>query len=227
MRVDALLIELDGIVVETFAARREAMAAALGIHGVTLTDDEYWEWCAGWPTATAIAAVARERHLTVDATDLELATLRADRHFAHSLTRGAMLADGARSALERLAARHRLAVVSRLRRPDIEAILEMARLDHAFAFVLGAEDAPAPKPDPSSYHAAARRLGRYRGGATGTVVALENGAAGIRGALAAGFPCIAVGPQPAHIALEARGWVPHLAQLDTTSLQSLLDPPKS
>lgn len=224
MRPDAVLMELDGILIDTFAARRVAIADAMRLHGVELTDTEYWEWCAGWPTAQAIAGIARERRLALDATDLELATVRADRALAHSLSKGTMLADGARSAVERLATRHRLAAVSRLRRTDISAVLDLARLEHAFAFVIGAEDATDDKPHPAPYHLALRRLGRYRGGAVGTVVALENGAAGIRAAQAAGLPCIAVGPQPAHIALEASAYVPSLADLDPTSLATLLDP---
>ena len=225
MRIDAILLEVEGIVVDTLVARREAIADSMRPHGVTLSDAEYWEWCAGWPTASAIATIARERDLPLDATDLELAALRADRAFATSLSKGTTLADGARSAIERLSGRHRLAVVSRLPRSVVEVILELARLDHAFAFVIGAEDAPRAKPDPAPYHLARQRLGRYRGGASGVVVALENGAAGIRSARAAGFPCLAVGAQPAHVALEAVGFVPHLAALDTLTLATLIDPP--
>ncbi|MBL8960461.1 MAG: HAD family phosphatase [Gemmatimonadetes bacterium] len=225
MRPDAILVELDGIVLDTFAARRQALSEALRVHQVELTDAEYWDWCAGWPAARAIEAIARERRLPLDATDLELLRLRAERALTASLGKGTILADGARSALERLAARHRLAGVTRLRRADVAPILELARLEHAFAFVIGAEDATADKPDPAPYHLAVRRLGRYRGGSSGTVVALENGAAGIRSAQAAGLPCIAVGPQPAHIALEASAYVPSLAMLDTATLATLLDPP--
>jgi beta-phosphoglucomutase-like phosphatase (HAD superfamily) len=227
MRPDAILIELDGIVIDSFATRQQAINDALRVHGIELADAEYWEWCAGWPTPRAITSIARERRLPLDATDLELISARADRAFAQALSKGTVLADGARSALERLASRHRLAGVTRLRRSDVAAILDLARLEHAFAFVIGAEDAAADKPDPAPYHLAVRRLGRYRGGSHGTVVALENGAAGIRSAQAAGLPCIAVGPQPAHIALEASAFVPSLAVLDPASLAALLDPPRS
>ncbi|MBK8248140.1 MAG: HAD family phosphatase [Gemmatimonadetes bacterium] len=226
MRPEAILVELDGIVIDTFAPRRQALNEALRGHQVELTDAEYWDWCAGWPSARAIEAIARERHLPLDATDLELARLRADRALAASLGKGTMLADGARSALERLASRHRLAGVTRLRRADVAPILELARLEHAFSFVIGAEDATADKPDPAPYHLAVRRLGQYRSGSSGTVVALENGAAGIRSAQAAGLACIAVGPHPAHVALEASAYVPSLAMLDSASLAALLTPPR-
>jgi putative hydrolase of the HAD superfamily len=227
VRANAILLELDGVVIDTFAARRDAIEGAMRKHGVSLTDAEYWEWCAGWPTAGAIASIVRERELPLDATDIELATLRADGALTQSLGKGTMLTDGSRSALERLATQHRLAAVSRLRRSDVAPLLDLARLDHLFAFVIGAEDVPGAKPDPAPYLAALQRLGGFRGGGGGSVVALENGAAGIRSAVAAGLACIAVGPQPAHIALEAAAYVPHLAALDASSLAALLGPPKT
>ncbi len=225
MRIDAVLVEPDGIVLDTLAPRREALNGALAEHGAAVDDTEYWEWCAGWPTSMAVRSVARERALNLDETALDLAVLKADRAFANYLAKGSVLVEGARSALERLAARHRLGAVSRLRRADLEAVLSMGRLEHVFSFIIGDEDASPAKPHPASYHAALRRLGRFRGGAPGSVVALENGTAGIRAAMAAGIPCVAVGPHPAHIALEAAAYQPSLAALDPASLAVLLDPP--
>ena len=56
------------------------------------------------------------------------------------------------------------------------------------------------------------------------VIALEDGTAGIRAARAAGVRCIAVGPIPAHIAIEADAYVTSLAGQTARSLDLLSRP---
>ncbi|MGQ0647060.1 MAG: HAD family hydrolase [Gemmatimonadaceae bacterium] len=222
MRIDAVLLEFDGVIADTFAARRTAVEHVLVDHDVTLAEEEYWELCAGWPTSEAVRSVARLKGLALDETALDLLAFRVDRVYAAEVGKGVVLVDGARSSLERLAGRARLGVVSRLRRVDVEALVSLARLEHVFAFVIGEEDARPPKPDPAAYHMALRRLEPFRGNKPGRIVALENGVAGIRSARGAGLPCIAVGMQPAHVAIEAEGYVETMTGLDLGVLTSLL-----
>lgn len=226
MRIDAVLVEFDGVVADTFSARRMAVDRALLDLGLSLTDDEYWDCCAGWPTSQAVRAVARTRRLGLDATALDLLALRMDRAYSSLVGKGVVLVEGARSALERLAGRARIAAVSRLRRSDVESLVSLAKLDHVFSFVIGEDDAYPPKPDPAPYQAALRRLDRFRGGPAGTVVALENGVTGIRSARAAGLPCVAVGKQPAHVAIEAEAYVQSITGMDITTLTALLAAPE-
>jgi len=220
--IDAILVEFDGVVADTFHARRSAIDRTLRDHEVSLSDAEYWEYCAGWPTSEAIRAVARKFQLALDETALDLLALRVDREYSAQVGKGVVLVEGARSSLERLAGRARVAAVTRLRRTDIEALVSLARLDHVFAFVIGEEDAFPPKPDPAPYQAALRRLDRFRGGRQARIVALENGVAGIRSARAAGLPCVAVGEQPAHVAIEAEAYVHSIAGMDLAALGALL-----
>ena len=225
MHIEAILLEFDGVVADTTGAHRAAVERALLEHDVRLTDDEYWELCAGWPTSEAVRAVARQRRLALDETALDLLAFRVDRVYSAEVGKGVLLVEGARAALERLAGLAPLAVVSRLRRGDIEALASLARMEHLFAFVIGEEDASPPKPDPAPYRAALRRLRARRGAreaGDGVVVALENGVAGIRAARAAGLPCIAVGTQPAHVALEAAGFIATMSDLGPDSLPSLI-----
>lgn len=221
MRIDAVLMEFDGIVADTLESRRRAFQVALADVGVSLEVDDYWEHCAGWSTATAVRSVARQYALPLDDVALDLLGFRIDRAFTLDLSKGVVLVDGARSTVERLASRCRLAVVSRLRRADVEAILNLGRMDHLFSFVVGEEDAFPHKPDPAPYHIALQRLERFRGG-KGTVVALEHGLPGIQSARAAGVPCVAAGPQPAHVALEADGYIDSVGGLDLAGLTRVL-----
>jgi beta-phosphoglucomutase-like phosphatase (HAD superfamily) len=53
------------------------------------------------------------------------------------------------------------------------------------------------------------------------VVALEDGLPGIQSARAAGIICVVVGDVPAHVALEADGFLPALARLTPESLHAV------
>lgn len=224
MRVEAVLMEFEGVIADTFHARRDALAEALAREGVVLSTDEYWDLCAGWPSAAAVRALAQHRQLHLDETALDLLALTADRAYTAHVGKGVILIDGARQALERLSSRARLAVVSRLRRSDLDALISLARLDHVFSFVIGAEDSSPGKPDPRPYRIAIERLGRLRHDSAGAlpVVALEDGIAGIRSAHGAGLPCIAVGKLPPHVAIEADAWLESITGLDIRAIDTLL-----
>jgi beta-phosphoglucomutase-like phosphatase (HAD superfamily) len=89
---------------------------------------------------------------------------------------------------------------------------------------VAAEDAPA-KPSPEPYKLALARLQRARARLVrGTVVAIEDGLPGIRSARAAGLATVVVGDVPAHVALEADGYVASIAGLTAESLLSLVAP---
>jgi beta-phosphoglucomutase-like phosphatase (HAD superfamily) len=224
VRVEAILMEFEGVVADTFHARRDALAETLAREGLVLSIVEYWDLCAGWPSAAALRALAQHRQLDLDDTAIDLLAMTADRAYTAHVGKGVILVDGARQALERLSARVRLAVVSRLRRTDLEVLLSLGRLDHVFSFVIGAEDSAPGKPDPRPYRLAIQRLGRLRRDSAGAlpVVALEDGIAGIRSAHGAGLKCIAVGQLPPHVAIEGDAWLESITGLDIRAIDTLL-----
>ncbi|GMV08923.1 MAG TPA: HAD family phosphatase [Gemmatimonadaceae bacterium] len=221
--IDAVLLEFDGVLADTARARREALLSVLGEEGFRLTPEEYRESCAGLATPDAIRGALRRRAVLVDDTDLELLTLRVDRVFSAHVGKGIVLVDGARETVERLAARVRLGIVSRSPRRDVEFVLSLAQLEHAFACVIGVEDAFPGKPDAAPYHAALRRLERRRPvPPEGVVVAIEDSIVGIQAAHAAGLRCIVVGDVPAHLAMEAEAIVPAITGLDVATIEALV-----
>lgn len=223
MVLDAVLMEFDGVIADTAAARHEALVQVLREDGVTLADSDYPSTCGGRSTADAVRAIIAMRDLTMDETATELLTLRVERAFSAHLSKGVVLVDGAREAVERLAGRTRLGIVSRARRRDIEFIVSLARLEHVFMCIVGAEDAYPPKPSPAPYLAALRRLERTRPApARGVVIALEDGQDGIRSAASAGVRCVAIGALPAHVAMEADAILPSVAGIDADDLMRLV-----
>jgi HAD superfamily hydrolase (TIGR01509 family) len=101
------------------------------------------------------------------------------------------LIDGARGAVERLAAWWPLGVASSSNRPLIDAVLELAELAQLFQATVSSEEVAHGKPAPDVYLEAARRLG-----VEPTVcAAIEDSHSGIRSAKAAGMRVVAI-PNP-------------------------------
>lgn len=222
--LDTVLFELEGVLADTGSARREALLAILRGNGIELTAQEYRDTCAGLETEEAVRAAHRLRAVPLDDTGASLTARRAEDRYRASLGKGLVLMEGARETLERLHAMTRLGLVTRAGRAEAGFVLSLARLDHLFTCVVAAEDVRAPKPSPEPYRVALERLpprGRVR---RGTIVALEDGLSGIRSARGAGIACVVVGDVPAHVALEADGYLPSIAGLTAAALSAVVAP---
>jgi HAD superfamily hydrolase (TIGR01509 family) len=101
------------------------------------------------------------------------------------------LLDGAREAVERLAARWPLGLASSSNRELIDLVLEVSGLGHYFHVTVSSEEVPRGKPAPDVYLEAARRLKVT----PQNCAAVEDSRNGIRSAKAAGMRVIAI-PNP-------------------------------
>jgi HAD superfamily hydrolase (TIGR01509 family) len=221
--LDSVLFEFDGVLAETAEARRDALLSTLRADCIELSDAEFRETCAGLSIDDAVRAAFRLRGVVRDDTGLALASLRAERAYRAYLGKGLMLADGVGDVIERFLPVTRLGIVTRASRREVDFVLSLARLEHAFACIIASEDAFPGKPSPAPYRAALARLQRRRPIALKShVVAFEDGLAGIRAARAAGLECVAVGDIPAHLAMEADAFLPALAGLTPDRLLALL-----
>ena len=221
--VDAVLVEFDGVLADTRAARRAALLDTLKEDRITISDAEYRDRCAAMPVRAAVRAAYAVRHIAADDTVIELTAVRAEKRFSSSVQSGLSLMSGARAFIEAAQSQTRLGIVSRAARSDIEATLALAQIEHAFEFIIADDDAFALKPSPASYQGAVERLKRRRAVNPRNVIALEDGATGIHAAKGAGLRCAAVGAIPVHIAVDADGIIPSLigqtvASLDTVTL---------
>jgi HAD superfamily hydrolase (TIGR01509 family) len=175
------------------------------------------------PVRAAVRAAYAARHISPDETAIELAAVRAEKRFSIVVQSGVSLTSGARAFIAGAQPHTRLGIVSRAARSDIDATLSLAQLEHAFEFIIADDDAFAPKPSPASYHGAVERLNRRRAANVRNVIALEDGATGIRAAKDAGLRCAVVGSLPVHVAVDADGMIPSLigqtvATLDAVTL---------
>lgn len=222
--LDTVLLELEGVIADTSEARRDAVLAALRAEDIHVPEGEYRDLCAGLSFEGAMRAAFRGTSRARDETGIALAAHRAERAYRAYIGKGLTLVEGARETLERLHDSVRLALVTRSPRDDAMFVLSLARVEHLFTCVVAAEDA-APKPSPEPYRMALGRLQRARAKVVrGTVVAIEDGLPGILSARTAGIPTVVVGDVPAHVALEADGYVPSISGLTAESLLSLVAP---
>lgn len=220
--VDVVLVELEGVLFDTRELRRAALADALGAHGLDASFDV--DAVDGWPTAAGVRAVVASRVVGGDDVLADLITLRADRAFAARLAMGgAAMRDGARTFVERAAVSVRLAAVTRARRDDADAMLRLAGISDLFTVLVTADDVFDAKPSPAPYALALDRLRRQRGAevAPSAALAIEDGVAGCRAARAVSVRCVAVGPLPAHAALEADAYVDSLVGHTVRTLDEL------
>lgn len=188
--VDALLLELEGVVVETEPLWRDALSAALREHELSVPSDVI-DAGRGMPLHARVERLVRDERLTIDTTGADLIAFGASRRFADALRRGITLVPGARELLESARQSARVAVVTRARRSDADVMLTLSGLDALVEFVIAAEDAPA-KPAAAPYERALSRLNRRGNVRRDAVLALEDGEPGAQAARAAGLRCIVV-----------------------------------
>jgi beta-phosphoglucomutase len=213
-----LLFELDGVLLDLLAPRRDALRQALAAEDISIDEEALAELVATHGFATAAAAAAQRARVELDATGLDLIAMRAERLLETRLQGGASLVPGAAAFVDQARTRARLALVSISTRRRVDAALSLASLTDAFETIVTADDVLSQKPDPEGIRLALDRLARRRPIGPGGVIALEGTHEGVLAARAAGIGVIAVGSLPAHVAVDADGY---LGSLEDTTLESL------
>lgn len=221
MEVPVLLIEFEGVIAETAAARRTALAESLAVEGIACTD-AIIAAAAGYATEDAVRRARRAAGAPDDETAVELGRLRAERAFAARAGKGLPLTRDARTSLERLAAHARLALVTRASRREVEFLLGLAGMEGLFRPIIGCDDVQPAKPAREPWLAALARIGQLFPGQQLKALAVEDHVAGLRAARAAGLASVGVGAMPAHEALEGDAWVESLADLTPERVRALL-----
>jgi beta-phosphoglucomutase-like phosphatase (HAD superfamily) len=218
--VDAVLLEWDGVLIDTVAARRDALLHALADEGVTWSVEAFDAHCGGLDVHHA-AEVAVDRTRGDDPALVDLVALRAGRAFTERLARGVTLEPGVAEFLSASEPRARLAIVSRANRSETDLFLRLSALDGMMACVFTADDVLEAPPSPELYDQAAAHLARTRRSRRDHTVALVSSTPAIRAARAAGVHVLAVGT-PAHVALDADGAIPDLTTLTLDELAMLV-----
>jgi HAD superfamily hydrolase (TIGR01509 family) len=178
-----LLLDHDGVLVDTEPWYFRAGERALADVGVTLDRDQYLRDMAG-----GLGTWARAREAGLDEETIGRQRAVRDAYYREYLTTEDIEIDGVAEALAELSAYVRMAVVTTARRADFELIHEHRRLLQTVEFVLVREDYEHAKPHPEPYLTGLARFGA----AAGEALVVEDSSRGLRSALAAGIDCAVV-----------------------------------
>lgn len=187
MAIDAVVFDLDGVLIDSEPVWEEVRREFVATHGGTWPDDAQRRLM-GMSTQEWAAYIAEDMGVGMAAADVARGVIdeMANRYEAEL-----PLLPGAVDAVRRIADRWPLGLASSSPPRLIALALERAGLDQRFGVMLSTEDVPRGKPAPDVYLQVAERMGVEPAGC----VAVEDSSNGLRSARAAGMRLIAV-PRP-------------------------------
>ncbi|MEX2187934.1 MAG: HAD-IA family hydrolase [Pirellulales bacterium] len=150
----ALIFDLDGTLADTMPAHFIAWTAALARHGLSLSEDRFYE-LGGWPTTKIVRLLAEERGMTLD---VETFAELKEAEFLRAIGEIGPVPP-VMDIVRREHGRTPMAVATSAVRDVAERILRQIDAVDYFDALVVAEDVPRHKPEPDVFLEAARRLG--------------------------------------------------------------------
>jgi len=197
-----VLWDMDGVIEDTGPLHYRSWVVALGRHGATITEDEFWE-----SFGRRNDAIIRG-FLGSAVNDAEISTISDDKEAAYRQIAAAEVtaASGVRELLAGLkAAGYRQALASSAPRANIDLVLRVLGLADYFEALVDGSEVSEGKPHPEVFLLAAARLGV---GSENSLV-IEDAVYGIQAARRAGMSVIAVTTSHAGAELDAADLVTH------------------
>ena len=159
--IRAILLDLNGVIIDDEPIHLQAYRTALAEVGVTLTDEDYYA-SLGMDDPTFVrAAFSRTGQSMTDEVMHAVIAREAELHL-ESIKDELPLAPGIVTFLKTSARSFNLGLVSMAERVEVDYVLERAGVDQLFDVFISAEDVSACKPDPACYRLALERLNERR-----------------------------------------------------------------
>ncbi|CAA0126374.1 Phosphorylated carbohydrates phosphatase [Halioglobus japonicus] len=178
-----LLLDNDGVLVDTEFWYFKATQRALAELGVTLEQDSYLQRMVHGASSWELAEAAG-----IDSRLIKEKQQQRNAYYSAYLTAQAIEIAGVEAALQALSASHSMAIVTTSTRPHFELIHNNRNIVPYMAFVLTREDYASSKPDPEPYLLAMERFGAR----PEECLVVEDSQRGLQAALAAGIDCAVV-----------------------------------
>jgi len=185
--IEAVIFDVDGVLVDSYAAHFESWKRLGRETGVTLTEAQFAESFGRRSREVIRQHWGSKRHLT-DA-EVERLDRRKEGLFREILEKDFPGMDGARELIEALATDEmRIAVGSSAPKENVELVLNRLGVGDHVPVVVTGEDVQHGKPDPQVFLLAAERLGvpPHR------CVVIEDAVPGIEAARSAGMKAVAL-----------------------------------
>ncbi len=183
--IDAVVFDMDGVLIDSGAHHREAWRALLEEVGVTPSED-FWRSTIGRPAEEAVVILLGG---DVPASEARWLAYRKREHYTRLARRGVQPVPGVTTFVATLH-RHRVpcAVATSASRADVARLLHDAGIARHFGAVVTAEDVRFGKPDPEVYERAAEWLGID----AARCLVFEDSVVGVTAARGAGMTVIGV-----------------------------------
>ncbi len=209
MKLEAIIFDMDGVLVDSEPVHLEATRLLMQEHGIVYTsaDEERYFGC----TDREMFLDLRDRYrLSPDVHDLADAWIE---RVVHLLPQRIVPMRGVPRVLERLrASGFRLALASSSSPAIIRTTIEGLGLGEAFEVTVSGRDVARGKPEPDIFLETARRLAVP----PAACLVVEDSQNGLRASLAAGMPCVVI-PCLSTARQDFTGATARLASLDRLS----------
>lgn len=199
----ALLFDLNGVLVDDEEHHCEALRAVLLQEGIDLSREQYYADYLGFDDRMCFVEAFRRAHRTPVAEYIDRLIAAKSRAYEERTARDLVFVPGAPEFVRAAAARFRLAIVSGALRHEIELVLDRAGWRDHFEVIVAAEDVNLCKPDPQGYlaaHAGLERAGRLP---RDRCIVLEDSLPGLSAARAARMRCVMLSTSHPAAALRA------------------------
>jgi beta-phosphoglucomutase len=158
MKIEAVIFDLDGVLIDAKEWHYEALNQALGLFGYSISRYDHLVTYDGLPTRKKLEMLSRERGLPKSLHSfvnqlkqqytMEMIFMNCKPLFSHEYALAGLKKKG-----------YKLAVCSNSIRPSVDIMLKKSNLDHYFELTLSNEDVKRAKPDPEIYLKAIHQLG--------------------------------------------------------------------
>ncbi len=180
-KIEAILFDMDGVLIEAKDWHYEALNKALNLFGMEISRYDHLVTYDGLPTRKKLEMLTIERGLPLGLHEfintvkqqhtMEIIFSRCKPRFYHEYALARLRSEG-----------YRLVVCSNSIRKTVEVMMEKAGLDKYIEFILSNEDVTKSKPDPEMYNLAISKLKLK----PQQCLILEDNENGIKAALASG-----------------------------------------
>ncbi|HMO52055.1 MAG TPA: HAD family phosphatase [Kiritimatiellia bacterium] len=227
MRLQAVIFDFDGIVVDSEPLHHRAFSRVLEARHLPLSWERYYEHYLGFDDRDVLRTRFQEAGIPLPDDAMCALVDEKARVFVELInTEGVNAYPGVVSLIREAANRVPLAISSGALMSDISPILDLLDVRSCFADIVTADQVHVSKPDPESYREAFRRLAaRHPGRVTDPArcFAIEDTPAGIAAAAGAGLPVLAVqNTYPAEALAQATRVVASLESVTPDLLDRLL-----
>ncbi len=160
MALRAILFDFDGVLVNSEPLHLKGFQEVLAAEGILLTKEDYFEKYLGLDDRGCFEMVYKDHQKNLSTETLNQLIEKKNALLLAMIETNHPFLPGVREMIPRLFQQYFLTIVSGALRNEILSLIQAAKLDPYFKFIVGADDVKRGKPDPEGYEMAMTILNR-------------------------------------------------------------------